>query len=518
MSALPYALALAFMLASLLAYLRSGAHESQWRLAALALYAVSLLARPVALGFPGVLFVLDTWLLERRPRASLARMWPFAILAIAAAIVESVARAPGLNETPWLFRLQSVAIAPFVYLWHTVAPVALTPLHALPLDPVANTAVLVAAVLALMTVTVAAWWTRRRWPAVFAAWVSYLALLAPAAGLVPSGLQATADRYAYLPGVVIAVAVVGGLLRLAPAIRRDADSAAWAPSAIRMTLVMGALLMVVVASAVSARRALAPWADSIALWSRVVALDPRHDVGLYNLATALAAAGRPDAAAARYREVLALQPGHDLARANLNRLEAARLEGEANDLAARGELAAAAERYQQAIDRDAGRRHSYAGRGMALANLGRGAESILALRRAVALGERDPAIANTLGVLLLQSGQVREARVVFEAALALHQNDVNLAHNLARLLATAPDLTPGDAGLALRLANAVVEATAGRDPRAMETLAAALAANGRLEEARATNARAAALASAQGDRDLAVQITARGRGYRRPGQ
>ena len=89
-------------------------------------------------GSPVVLFVLDTWLLEQRPRASLARSWPFAILAIAAAIVESVARAPGLNETPWLFRLQSAAIAPFVYLWHTVAPVALTPLDALPLDPVAN--------------------------------------------------------------------------------------------------------------------------------------------------------------------------------------------------------------------------------------------------------------------------------------------------------------------------------------------------------------------------------------------
>ena len=155
---------------------------------------------------------------------------------------------------------------------------------------------------------------------------------------------------------------------------------------------------------------------------------------------------------------------------------------------------------------------------MALASLGRGAEAILALREAVAHGERDPAIANALGVLLLQSGQVREARVVFEAALRTHQNDVNLAHNLARLLATAPDLAPGDAGLALRLANAVVETTAGRDPRAMETLAAALAANGRLEEARATNARAAALASAQGDRELAVQITARGRGYRGPGQ
>jgi hypothetical protein len=75
-----------------------------------------------------------------------------------------------------------------------------------------------------------------------------------------------------------------------------------------------------------------------------------------------------------------------------------------------------------------------------------------------------------------------------------------------------------DAALALRLARAVVDATGGRDPRVLDTLAAALAANRLPEEAAATRARAAALAEAQGDHDLAVQIAARGRDNRRPGQ
>jgi hypothetical protein len=39
-----------------------------------------------------------------------------------------------------------------------------------------------------------------------------------------------------------------------------------------------------------------------------------------------------------------------------------------------------------------------------------------------------------------------------------------------------------------------------------------------MAEAGAANARAAALATAAGDRNLAVQITARGRAYRSPGQ
>jgi len=536
-SALPYTLALALMLASLLFYLQAAARESaHWRAAALALYAASLLARPVGLGFPVVLFVLDAWLFERRARASVARVWPFAILAIAAAIIESVARAPGLTEAPWLHQLQSASSAPFVYVWHTVAPVALTPLDLLPLVPVANAGAVLAALLALAAVSIAAWRMRHRWPAFLAAWVAYLALLAPAAGLVPSGLQATADRYTYVPGVVIAIGVAGAALRLArarsgQALRlararsgqalRLARASARSPQASaggRAILVGVMLLILVVASAFTTRRALAPWSDSVSLWTRVVALDPRHDVGLYNLGIALAAVDRRDEAAARYREVLALQPAHGPAKANLDRLDAARLEDEANNLAARGELAAAAERYRQAIARDAARSHSYAARGMALANLGRIAESIPLLRRAIELGERDPAVANTLGVVLLQSGQSREARVTFETALAVHQSDVNLAHNLARLLVTGPPPTAADAALALNLANNVVKVTEGRDPRAIETLAGALAANGRQEEARATNARAAALAAAQGDADLAVQIAARGRVYRRPGQ
>ncbi len=513
-SALPYSLALALTLASLLAYLRAAeAGESTtarlstpWWIASLLFYAASLGARPIALGFPAVLLIVDAALLKRRPRASLARVLPFALLAVAAAVIESMARASGLNDTPWPYRLQAAATAPFVYLWHTIAPVALTPLALLPIDPVASPTVLLTALLSLAATAVAAWWWRHQWPGVSAAWAAYLALLAPAAGLVPSGLQLTADRYTYLPGVVVAIVAAGAGARWSAG-RRE-----------RSYFAVAVGLVLVVASSLASRRALAPWADSVSLWTRVVTLEPAHDVGLYNLGAALAEAGRQDEAAARYRQVLAVTPDHADARANLNRLEATEREREGNDLAAAGNLSAAADRYRQAVILDPKRTHSHAGMGMALASLGRVSEAVPALREAVRLGTDDPAVPNALGVLLLQAGQVREARSVIETALARHQDDINLAHNLARLLATGREIDPRDAVVALRLADAVVQATGQRDPGALATLAAALAANGRLGEAAATNARAAALATAQGDSDLAVQITARGAAYRRPGQ
>ena len=102
--------------------------------------------------------------------------------------------------------------------------------------------------------------------------------------------------------------------------------------------------------------------------------------------------------------------------------------------------------------------------------------------------------------------------------MAAHPDDVGARAQPGTSAGDGGAADQKDAALALRLANAVVEATGGRDPRALETLAAALALNDRPTEAISINAKAAALAAAQGDRDLAVQITARGRAYRRPGQ
>jgi len=505
-SALPYALAVAFALGSLLEWFRAsspGAGRSL--LPALLLFAASLAARPVALGFPVVLVILDGWLHARALRTGVARAWPFAALAVVFAGAEFVARVPGLAATPWLYRLESAASAPFVYLWRTVAPVGLTPLDVLPLNPAGNAGMTVAAVLALVAISAAAWVWRRQRPSLASAWACYLVLLVPAAGLVPSGQQATADRYTYLPGIVVSMLVAGAGTRWA------------AGHALRVRALSAAAFVLVVASAVVTRSTLAPWANALSLWTRVVTLDPSNDVGLYNLGVALAAEGRGDEAAARYREVLALNPSHPDARTNLSLLDAAHLEREGNDLAARGDLASAVARYEQAIALDPQRRHSRAALGMALATLGRTAEAVPHLREAVREGENDAAVANALGVLLLQAGETREARAVLERALAVHQTDVGLAHNLARLLATSPGLPRSDVELSLRLARAVVDATRGGDPRVVETLAAALAANGRVAEARTTNARAAAMAEAQGDRELAVQITARGRAYRNPG-
>jgi tetratricopeptide (TPR) repeat protein len=501
-SAMPYALASALALCAVWLWLRDAERRPHvsW-LSALA-FALSLAARPLALGVPVVLLVLDRWLFGRTWPASAKRAAPFFVLGALAAGAELAARAPGLADVPWSYRLQSALSAPFVYMWHTLAPVALTPLDVLPLTPSGDPGVIGGALTGLLLVTSLAFTYRDRWPAVLAGWTSYLALLAPAVGLVPSGLQATADRYTYLPGIVLSMAVAAAGMR-------------WAATAItRRRVAMAGALMAVTAHAVLSRETLRHWSDSVALWARVVELNPANDVGQYNLGVALAAAGQPEAAAERYRAALAANPAHQEARQNLDRLDAARLEHEANELAARGRLVEAAMRYQEALARDPRRPHAHAARGMALATLGRSGDALPHLREAVGLGVDDVAVSNTLAGLLVEIGNAREARAVLEAALKGHPDDLGLAHNLARLLVSLPGLPPPDRMRAFRLAEAVAQATGGQDARALDTLAASLAALGRLADAREFNQRAAAVAAAQGERELAVQITARGRAYR----
>src|SRR5206468_7334805 len=181
----------------------------------------------------------------------------------------------------------------------------------------------------------------------------------------------------------------------------------------------------------------------------------------------------------RYEETLRLVPDHDLARRNLSLLQVARAKREAR---------ARADRGVQEMQR------------------GKFREAAIDLRAAMDGGVTDPSVANALAFALVQAGDAAQAAAVLTQALADRPDEVNVKHNLARLLATAPDRQVRDGPRALRLALEVCDRTANRDPRALDTLAAAYAASGRIDMARATASRAETLARELGDDDTAAAI------------
>jgi Flp pilus assembly protein TadD len=83
------------------------------------------------------------------------------------------------------------------------------------------------------------------------------------------------------------------------------------------------------------------------------------------------------------------------------------------------------------------------------------------------------------------------------------------AEALAWLLATGGDGRPDDGAEAVRLAEAARSGAGADDPRLLDTLGAAYAANGRFADAAVAGRRAAALARERGDDRFAADVETR---------
>jgi protein O-mannosyl-transferase len=228
-SGLLYGQAGFFALLSVLAYLRVGAHPAgsaaRWAwLGATALgYLASLLTYPIAIGLVATYFIID--LADGRPLRILREKGLLVLPALLVAAITVAVRyqansmwpaAPSLSEFPLSDRVMQGFYVFAYYLWKSLAPDHLTPaptqLYAFhPFAPAfVASAVLVLGLTALLF-SRPGW---RRGPLL--AWVAYLALLIPIAGYTEHPHYPN-DRYAYLPGMVMATVLALGIGRVSVA-------------------------------------------------------------------------------------------------------------------------------------------------------------------------------------------------------------------------------------------------------------------------------------------------------------
>jgi protein O-mannosyl-transferase len=136
-------------------------------------------------------------------------------------------------------------------------------------------------------------------------WFWFLGTLVPMIGLVQVGVQAMADRYAYLPFVGLYLMVCWGTAELA---ERKKWPAALPPiAAVIVLVVLGAI----------ARRQLSYWSDSITLWSHAIAVTGPNFEGQEHLGSALAAQGRMAEAGAHFAIGEAINPNDPVGNFNL---------------------------------------------------------------------------------------------------------------------------------------------------------------------------------------------------------
>ena len=203
---------------------------------------------------------------------------------------------------------------------------------------------------------------------------------------------------------------------------------------------------------------------------RAVDLRSDHGAAHFNLALLLGRAGRAVEAAAHLERAAEIDPE------NLPwRLARARARADA------GNTNGAIAELEEIVDLDPGLIEARRTLAALLVGLGAPERAAVQLEALVQVTPDDLAARFNLALMQFQAGLYLDCRATLEAALERFPGDVALRHLLARLLATSP--VPGalDGARAVKLAQAVVSEQPDLDH--METLAMALAAAGRFEEA-----------------------------------
>lgn len=415
-------------LAATLCYLHGAtrAHRA-WLGVALACGTLSFAAGSAGLTLPLVFVVLDWYPLRRlgltagwfsrRTRGVWLEKLPFVVLA-AGALALGLAAQRAADTSPALGALERIAVAgrsATFYAWKTVWPHGLAPLYELH-RPVpwlswqfggAAVAVLVALAVAVVVA--------RKAPAVTAAALAYVLLLAPDAMLFPNGLLAAADRHGYLPGAIIALALGAALARLWA--EHDALSRILATGAtLAGCVAVGALGMLTWQQAQL-------WRDPRTLWRYTVDQYPGSGLAAWELARARERVGETQPAMQLYSAAVRLSPQVLELRLTLG----AALLRESNTKAA---IAA----YQGAVQLAPQSAAAHFGLGAALAAGNDLAAAEEHLRRAQSLAPDDPRPPSSLGHLFMLQARWSEAAVAFQAALRMVPDDADLHYDLGHAL------------------------------------------------------------------------------------
>ena len=236
-------------------------------------------------------------------------------------------------------------------------------------------------------------------------------------------------------------------------------------------------------------------ADAAAQFRRALESDPAYSQARYHLAGVLQKQGNDAEAMEHFRQTVATDPDNAGAHYSLGVM-----------LARQGELAAAITHYLETVRIDPTHAEAHNNLGVVFSQQGDFATAGHHLEQAVKL-KPDFALAHdNLGNLLAKQGMWRMAVDHYRRAIEVQPDMFDVAVKLARILAANDDASIRNGPQAVGLAEHLVAATGKRDPAMLDILAAAYAEVGRWEEAVAATELAIALAQEAGQDMLAEQI------------
>lgn len=527
-------------------YVQRQRHRAVWYAAALALFALGLLSKPMLVTLPCVLLLLDVWPLGRTGffKPLLKEKLPFFALSAASCFATYYAQHQGgavrtFTGLPFLQRLENACVAYVQYLGLTVFPRDLAIYYPLPTHwPVTTLLLALVCLIAVTAIVLKQTATR---PFISFGWFWFIGMLVPVIGLIQVGSQSMADRYTYLPSIGLFILLAWGIAELV---------ASYKIAGTGLPLVFG---LAIVTLGFLTRTQLGQWRDSETLFRHTLAITHNNFVAHYNLGSTLLHRGQADEAIEQFEKTLAIHPRY--AEAHVDFGNALLLKQRPQDAIAH---------YQEAIKLQPRLGNAHYNLGTILLQLGHIDEAIDALTHAAtlqpqtalptlnlgnaflqkndyqnAIGCYQKAVAlqpdladahSNLGFLLMQTGRPAEARTRLESALTIDPHHANAHFHLGNLLlqenrpteaashfeqilAAVPNdtealnalavarLQQGDVAAAITHFETVLR-NQPANPRTQANLALALQQGGREAEAAEAAQHALALAIAAGDTTL----------------
>ncbi len=303
-----------FFMGTLLSYQRYVKHPGMiGYIRTIALFAMALMAKPMAVTLPFVLLLLDFWPLSRLapdtvPQKAAAISWklilekiPFFLLTVVSCTVTWFAQShsgavTALSRIPLDMRMANAAVSTVNYITKTIWPVDLAIFYPYP-NTLAGWRVSLSTLVIIGT-TLSVVWFARRLPYLAVGWFWFLGMLVPVIGIVQVGAQSMADRYTYLPLIGLFIMAAWGF-----GIRRETTWHRWT---VRCTFVMVAVVML----SVAARTQVGRWKDTATLFRHAIAVTPPNAIAHQYLGFDLAGKDRFDEAKFHYRTAINIKPDY----------------------------------------------------------------------------------------------------------------------------------------------------------------------------------------------------------------
>jgi tetratricopeptide (TPR) repeat protein len=548
-----------FFMLTLLAYARFVRRPTVTRYVTMSvLFALGLLAKPMLVTLPFVLFLLDYWPLrriqsangkgqtaaafakalarqggkrmeDRNQRSGITGQWsvvrglvfekiPLLVLSAAACAAALVSQSQshsmvpvGVSSLP--SRISNAFVACVTYVWQMVWPLKLAVFYPEQQERLPFEAITLS-IAFLMLISALALISRKRRPYFFTGWFWYVGMLVPVIGIVQVGLQAHADRYTYLPQIGLYLAITWAAVDASRAWRHRKIILGVAAATILTALTWRAWLQT------------SYWRDSESLWRHALDVTGDNVVARVSFCDALLYGNKLDEAAAEAREILQMWPAnaHALGMLGISLAWQGRADEAlpylfaasesntnvfrlhynlANVLFQKGKVDEAIAHYRKELEANPDFAECQNDLANALLRKGQFDEAVSHLQKALELNSNYADARNNLGMALSQKGDTRDAIAQWNKTLQIQPDNIDANSNLAWALATFPDASIRDGTKAIEFAKRALQISGGKNARIWRLAAAAYAENGRFPDAIEAAQNALRLADAEGNSSLA---------------